>query len=315
MRVFLFVISAILALLAGMAIASRIKFNKAEAAFPPEGSFVSVEGIRLHVLRKGAGAPVVLLHGGILAANDFDGVMDLLANRGYEAIAFDRPGYGHSERPPGRVTPADQARLIRGALQQLGVEKPIIIGHSWSGLLAMTCALDYPDDLSGVVLVAGAMYKEGYPAEHGDPISRLATAPVLGKVFLHTVLGSPLGTMLANAAVDQTFAPEPVPEGYREAVLALWLRPGQFRANRADILAFPDAAKRASADYRHIRLPVVIAVGDEDPFGTQEQAVRLKQDLPHAKLLTFPGAGHMIPQNRPELVLEAIEALKGGSSE
>ncbi|AGA59432.1 putative hydrolase or acyltransferase of alpha/beta superfamily [Thermobacillus composti KWC4] len=288
---------------------NRIRSAQAEAAFPPAGSFITVEGTKLHYIRKGEGTPVVLLHGGVLRANDFDQVVERAAACGYEAIAFDRPGYGYSERPP-RATPADQARLIHGALKQMGVEKPIIVGHSWSGLLALTYALHYPDDVSGVVTLAGAMYKEEYPAEHGDPISRLAAAPVVGPIFVNTVPGSPLGMALARSSVRQAFAPEPVPAGYREAALELWLRPGQFRANREDILAFVPAALEAGRRYREIRCPVVIAVGEEDPYGTREQAARLKRDIPHAELREIPRVAHMIPQLHPELALEAIDRVR-----
>jgi len=289
---------------------NRIHAARAETLFPPAGSFIEVEGVRLHYIRKGEGTPVVLLHGGVLRADDFARVMELAAARGYDAIAFDRPGYGHSGRPPqDRATPADQARLIHGALKALGVEKPIVVGHSWSGLLALICALRYPDDVAGVVTLAGAMYKEGYPAEHGDPISRLAVAPIVGPLLVNTLPGSPLGKALARATVRQTFAPEPAPEDYRDAALALWLRPGQFRANREDILAFPAAALEASRRYGEIRCPVVILVGGDDPFGTREQAERLKRDIPHAELMVVPGVAHMIPQLHPELALEAIEAI------
>ena len=314
MNMWLYLIAAGFALLLGLFILNQIKFKQAESAYPPNGSFVTGEGTKLHYIRKGHGIPVVFLHGGILTANDFEKVVDMASSRGYEAIAFDRPGYGYSERPLNEtVTPADQARLIHGALQQMGVEKPIIVGHSWSGLLAMTYALLYPDEISGVVTLAGAMYKEGYPAENGDPISKLIVTPVLGTIFLHTVLRSPLGTTLAGSIVKQTFAPEPVPAGYREATLSLWLRPGQFRANREDILAFPPAAEQVSKLYKQIESPVVIVVGEDDPFGAKEQAARLKGDIAHARLMVIPRVAHMIPQNHPDIVLQAIDMI-GGSA-
>ena len=275
------------------------------------GSFVTVEGIRLHYMRKGKGVPVVFLHGGILCADDFKEVMEIAASCGYEAITFDRPGYGYSERPMNeKVTPAVQARLIHGALQQLGIEKPIMVGHSWSGLLVMTYALQYPDEITGIVTLAGAMYKEGYPAEHGDLISKIVTTPVIGQLFLHTVVQSPLGASLARSVTKQTFHPEPIPAGYLETTLSLWLRPGQFKANREDILAFPPAAKQASPLYPQIQSPVVIVVGEDDPFGTIDQAVRLKKDISHAELMMIPQVGHMIPQNHPEIVMQALDTVR-----
>lgn len=143
---------------------NRIRFARAEAAHPPAGSFITVEGTKLHDIRRGEGTPVVLLHGGVLWGNDFARVMDKAAARGYEAIAFDRPGYGYSERPPrGKAAPADQARLIHEALKQLKVEKPIIVGHSWSGLLALIYALRYPGDVAGVVTLAGEPFSRSRP--------------------------------------------------------------------------------------------------------------------------------------------------------
>jgi hypothetical protein len=129
MWLLLFAVILLTGLFAALWPYNRIRTAQAEAAFPPSGSFITVEGTRLHYIRKGAGKPVVLLHGGVLRANDFERVMERAAARGYDAIAFDRPGYGCSERPPrDQAAPADQARLIHGALKQLGVEKPIIVG-------------------------------------------------------------------------------------------------------------------------------------------------------------------------------------------
>lgn len=108
-----YLILAGIALIAGLVIHNQIQFKKAEAAYPPNGSFVAVEGINLHYIRKGEGMPVVFLHGGILTANDFAEVVELASSRGYQAIAFDRPGYGYSERPgdAGRSSPSPAWRF------------------------------------------------------------------------------------------------------------------------------------------------------------------------------------------------------------
>jgi len=276
-----------------------------------KSEFVTVEGLKLHYISQGTGRPVVFLHGGVLTCNDFKDVISFAAKQGFRAIAFDRPGYGSSERPKNeKVTPFVQARLLHGALRTLGIEKPIIAGHSWSGIMILAYALMYPNEVSGVVTIAGAMYKEGYPAEHGDLLSKLVTMPVIGDLLVKVLLKSPIATALANNMVTQTFAPESVPEGYREATLAYWLRPEQFRANREDVLAFPPAAFEASKRYKDIRCPVVILVGEEDPFGTKEQALRLKRDLPHAQLRIIPNVAHMIPQNHPRLVVETLFAME-----
>jgi len=274
-----------------------------------ESAFVTTNGIRLHYLREGEGRPVVFLHGGILDSHDFQGALHLAAKQGYRAMAFDRPGYGLSERPKGKITPFDQARFLHNALRILEVQQPIIVGHSWSGLLALIFALMYPKDVSGIVLLAPAMYKEGYPAEHGDPLSALMTAPVIGERFIRLFLKTPFAKAMTENMLKQTFAPEPLPNGYRERVYALWLRPGQIKANREDVLAFPPAALEASKRYTEIQHPLSIVVGENDPFGAKEQALRLIHDIPHAGLRVVPQVAHMIPQNHPELVIDAIRMV------
>lgn len=274
-----------------------------------ESAFAAADGIRLHYICEGRGRPVVFLHGGILDCHDFRDAIRLAAGRGYRAIAFDRPGYGLSERPKKKITPFDQARYLHHALQAMGVQKPVIVGHSWSGLLSLAYALMYPESVSGIVLLAPAMYKEGYPAEHGDPLSKLMTAPVIGDLAIRLFLKTPLARKMTETMLKQTFAPETPPDSYRERVYATFLRPGQIKANREDVLAFPPAALEASKRYAEIRHPVAVVVGEDDPFGTKAQALRLKKDIPHAKLNIIPRVAHMIPQNHPELVIEAIQTI------
>ncbi|WNC17362.1 alpha/beta hydrolase [Brevibacillus brevis] len=303
------VLAALSILVAAFCLYGRYQFRKMEKQYPPNGQFVTVEGITLHYVSRGEGRPVVFLHGGVLTGNDFRESIELAASAGYRGIAFDRPGYGHSERPIGEpVTPRTQARLLHEALGALGIEKPILVGHSWSGVLVLTYAIDYPDDISGIVTLGGGMYPEGYPAEKGDPISTLVTTPILGNIVMHSLLAV-MGPALAVNVLKETFKPEPVPEAYREATLAYWLRPSQFRANREDVLAFVPGVRAIMDRYPEIDTPLVIAVGADDPFPTREHSFRLHEQVPDSKLLLLPGVAHMIPQNHPEAVMEAVKAI------
>ncbi|HEX8449197.1 MAG TPA: alpha/beta fold hydrolase, partial [Allosphingosinicella sp.] len=117
----------------GAAAFNVVRARRAEEANPPAGSFVEVDGVRLHYLERGTGAPVVLLHGNATMIQDWlaSGVFDALAKTN-RVIAFDRPGFGHSERPRTTVwTPAAQARLIAGALEAMGVGPATVVGHSF----------------------------------------------------------------------------------------------------------------------------------------------------------------------------------------
>lgn len=310
-KVLLTLIAVIVGLAGILYFYSQYRFRQAEVQYPPEGEFVTVDGVKLHYIHEGEGRPVVMLHGGVLYGKDFAESVKMLAAEGYQAISFDRPGYGYSERPRDtKVTPMDQAKLIHDALKQMGVEKPILVGHSWSGVLVMSYALQYPNDISGIVTLGAGMYKEGYPAENGDPISNLVLTPVIGPAFMNTVLGSPLGTALGNSIMKATFAPEPVPEDYRKEALALWRRPKHFRANREDVVAFVPAVEKISHRYSEIQIPTVIVVGKKDPFPTKEHSYRAHEDLPNSTLVELPDAAHMIPQHHPEEVVKAVQKLE-----
>lgn len=305
------ILCAILVILLILYFYNRAEVKKGETEFPPEGSFVTVEGIKLHYHRAGKGQPVVFLHGGILSGNDFSDVTGLSAREGYEAFSFDRPGYGYSERPKDKhVTPISQAALLHQAIRKLGVGKPVIlVAHSWSGTMALSYALQFPKDTAGLVLLGAAMYKEGYPAENGDMLSKMITTPIAGDIILNTLLKTPLGEAMAKTMVASTFAPEKAPAEYVKEAFALGFRPGQFRANREDVLAFPSASKKLSQEYSKVKVPTVIIVGEEDPFGTLDQAKRLHNTLENSTLILIPNVGHMIPILHPDIVLDGVKKV------
>ena len=190
------------------------------------------------------------------------------------------------------MTPFDQARILHTALQELEVNKPILVGHSWSGLLTLIYALLYPQETSGLVLLAPAMYKEGYPAEHGDPLSKLMTAPLIGDLFLRLFLMTPLAKAMADNMLQQTFAPEAVPGGYQERVRASWLRPSSLRANREDVYAFPPAAMEASKRYPEIKQPVIVLVGERIPSERRNRHCACSGTFPMQSFRSFPVSLH-----------------------
>ena len=145
---------------AGIAAWVRASARRAEREHPPTGRYAYIDGVRLHYVMRGEGTPVVLLHGNAVTQADFQasGLMDQLARR-HQVIAFDRPGFGHSSRPRDRLwTPRAQAELLRRALTALGIRRPVVVGHSMGTMVALAMALDYPDEVAGLVLIGGYYY-------------------------------------------------------------------------------------------------------------------------------------------------------------
>jgi pimeloyl-ACP methyl ester carboxylesterase len=219
-------------------------------------------------------------------------------------IAFDRPGYGYSERPGGRLwTPETQAALIRAALVKLGVERPLVLGHSWGTLPALALALDHPDEIAGLVLLAGPYITVNRP----EPLLlALPSIPVVGTLLANTAM-----PILARAArpriVKQIFAPDPVPPAFAAFPAELGLRSSHVQATAGDAGLLQLAELRLSKRYKELRLPVAIVAGDGDRLVPYEQAERLHALLPQSSLYRLEGHGHMVHWVAPDRVLAAIE--------
>lgn len=286
--------------------------RKAEREHPPVGNFVNVDGTNLHYVERGAGPPVVLLHGNGVPLQDFfaSGLFQALASR-HRVIAFDRPGFGFSARPrKKRWTPQAQAALIRQALSQLGVHRPVVVGHSWGAIVALAMAIGAPDAVAGIVLVSGYYY----PTKRPDVWLNLpAAVPLLGDVLRYTALPV-LWRLALKRAVRTMFAPMPPPEDFLQIVpRELILRPSQIRAASEDASFMVPAVARLSRFYSHLRLPVTLVAGrDDHVVRVRDQSERLHRDLPHSTLVVVEGSGHMVHHNETNAVASAVEAMSGG---
>jgi pimeloyl-ACP methyl ester carboxylesterase len=293
------------AVLATTAVAVHLRARKAERDNPPRGRFLEIDGVRLHYVERGTGQPVMLLHGNGSMVEDFilSGVLDR-ASRDYRIIAFDRPGFGHSSRPRGRVwTPQAQAELLAKAMRRLGIEQPIVVGHSWGTLVTLALALDHSHAIKSIVLLSGYYF----PTVRADvALFSPAAIPLLGDVLRYTI--SPiLGWLMASHIIRKVFAPSPVSPSFTAFPLAMSLRPSQIRASAEDTGLMIPAAMSFDDRYGELELPVVIMAGSGDKIVEVAQAERLHQAVRHSILRVTDNAGHMIHHIVPERILQAID--------
>jgi pimeloyl-ACP methyl ester carboxylesterase len=305
------ILAASAAALAASAVYNIYRTRKVEREHPPSGRFINVDGIRLHYIEKGEGPPVVLIHGNVVTAEDFvlSGVFDRVA-RNHRVIAIDRPGYGYSERPQGSLwTAIEQADLLQEAFDQLGIERPIVVGHSWGALVAMELALGQPDAVSGLVLLGGYYH----PTVRVDvPLVAGPAIPVFGDVLRYTV--APLmGAALMPLNVKAMFSPLDVPERFkREFPYGFPVRPSQIRAESQDAVSMVPAVYGMADRIRELNIPITIIAGTEDGIVSHASHARwFHEQLPDSVLRLVPGAGHMVHYAVPDEVTEAIEAVAG----
>jgi len=285
---------------------SRWMTGRIEAAVPINGRFVEVDGERFHYVEEGEGPPLVMIHGLMGNSRNLTYALSGQLREHFRVICLDRPGSGYSTRHPG--TAADlpaQARQVAGFIHALGLDKPLVLGHSLGGAISLALALDHPDAVSGLVLVA--------PLTHPQPtlplvFLSLAVRPAWLRRWVSHTLTVPIGLLTRRAVVKGVFAPDAAPDDFatRGGGL-LGMRPDNFYAASSEIALvnddLPDMVKR----YSRLTLPIALIYGARDKvldFRTHGQA--LADKVPGLKLQMVEGRGHMLPITATARVTEAV---------
>ncbi|MEM8793106.1 MAG: alpha/beta hydrolase [Pseudomonadota bacterium] len=269
-------------------------YDASEAArlYPPIGRFVTLpDGRKVHYWEQGSGQPLILVHGASGNLRDWTFSIAPKLAKDFRVIAFDRPGFGYTDRDLVRGwDPAVQARTLYLASREIGVEQPIIVGHSWGGALALAWAIQYPDETRGVVPVSGVS------------MPYRGTAKVFRTLGLDGVVVSAYTNYMKRVAasggidrfVARVFRPMQPPEGYLDYVGApLALRDDTLAANTADIQFVNIALERMVQDYPTLKPRVSIIHGRQDFVSASHHAVPLAQLIPGARLNLLNGVGHM----------------------
>ncbi len=306
------ILACTVAALLVLALATQVGVQILQQKYPAQGQFVDVAGARLHVIdigpRDAAGPPIVLIHG----ATSNLGTMrvplgDRLA-RNHRVILIDRPGHGWSTRENLRNSlPAMQAQMIDEALGKLGITGAILVVHSLAGALGPLLALDYPQRVSGLVMLAGV----AYPWPGGVVCYNvLVASPAIGSMLAYTIT-LPLGLLLSEPGIRAVFLPQAMPEGYvQQSAIPLVLRPREFLANAWDLVTLKAAITEQAPRYGDIKVPTLVVIGDADSTVSPEiHSRRFAATVPGAKLIVLPNVGHMVQNAAPDLIIGEIESM------
>lgn len=303
---------ALAGLLLALAVLTQIGVRWLARAYPQRGKVVEVEGASLNVVELGQrdapSPPIVMIHG---ASSNLEVMRrplgELLAAK-HRVILIDRPGHGWSTRARrGDSTPAVQGRMVEQALESLGVGRVVLVVHSWSGALGARMALDYPERLAGLVMLAPV----AYPWRGGVGLYNRAVAmPLIGPLLAYTIT-LPLGLFLVRSGARNVFLPQIMPDGFVKATATpLLLRPRQFLVNARDLVSLKAAVAEQAPRYGEIGVPTTVISGDADKtVSTNIHSRAFATALPRAKLIVLPRVGHMVQQAAPELVMSEIDTM------
>ena len=311
-RRLLFLLLITLVAVAAVQLAAGFREEHAESRFPAEGEIIEVDDVRIHARIFGSGPDLVLIHGASGNTRDFTfSLVEALQDR-YRVVVFDRPGLGWSRRPEGfggawntaGESPRLQARLLRQAAVHLGVESPLVLGHSYGGAVALAWALEFPDT-AGVIMVGAVSHPWPGDLDWQYPV----LASPAGGLLLVPLVTAFTPQFYIRDILGQLFAPQAVPEGYIEHVgTGLTLRRNSQRANARQVNALRPFVVDMAEEYPRLTLPIEIVHGDADTIVPLEvQSGPLSERGDSAKLTVLEGVGHMPHHVAETEVIAAID--------
>jgi pimeloyl-ACP methyl ester carboxylesterase len=245
----------------------------------PEEEFVELDGGRVHLLRGGAGEPVLFLHaaGG---AGTWLPFHEMLAARGFEVIAPDHPGFGKSDEFPEVEAIDDLVFHYLDVLDALGLDRPHVVGASFGGWIAAELALYLPQRVASLTLLSAAGLR--LPEHPVTDLFLLPPARLPATLFHNPPPPAPVPPPGTPPDLDAVIA------AYREATALA-------RFSWVPFFSDPKLDRRL----RRITAPTLVVAPSDDRVIPIEHAQRYAERIPNATYTEVPDCGHAMYFERP----------------
>jgi pimeloyl-ACP methyl ester carboxylesterase len=228
-----------------------------------------------------------------------------LAKRGYRVYAVDRPGHAYSDRThPRQADPREQAKWLHDLNAALGLERPIIIGISWGGSVALAYGLLFPEDLRALALVSP------YILPHQRFVDLAFTVGHWGTIsdLLYQTVAIHARDPIKPIMVRKAFHPDPIPAGYIGPVPTLLESPKGLKIQAADMRRINPALRAMYPHYHELEPPVFMVLADRDKLVPFEPNRTLADSLGWPKKV-YENAGHAVQISRSAEVAEELHGF------
>ena len=266
----------------------------------------------MHGYIEGNGAQdIVFIHGASGNLRDWVFATRALSKFDRRVIYIDRPGFGYSARDESKWDAERQADQARAYLKKIKGKNPILVGHSWGALVAMSWAAKYPDEVKGVISVAGLnMPFSG--------VSKLANDTGLINIayeLYFTNVASKVDSGSIKKFAGRMFKPQDIPEGYLDYIGSdLSRRLSTMRANKSDLSVTSKVLEKNFAFYDHMEMPIEIIHGEKDfLLPVKSQAVAFNKVIPNSRLRILPKVGHMAHHFASNEISDSISYIRNFS--
>ena len=293
-------------LLAASALFSAAYSAGMRRRWPSRGSWVEVQGARLHVTRRGAGPPVVIVHGMYANAANFpDALIERLATR-HTVIVFDRPGHGGSGRLRGARAGLDENVVAaRAVAKALNLPAAIVVGHSYGAVVALRWALDAPQEVLAVVALAPV----AMPGGALERLRGLVARPAWLTTLLAHTIAVPIGLVVQWGFRHRAWWPMRAPrQGNASRDLAV--QPAALIASAAEVAAMHHDLSTLAPRYATFPRPLAVVAAPADRVTpSARHAERLAEVVPGATITRVAGAGHQLQFMAIDDVLAAVAGV------
>ncbi len=263
-----------------------------------------INGVKLHYITAGHGAPLILLHGYAETSLMWKPIIPVLAER-FTVIAPDLPGIGDSDIPAHGLDMKSAAIRIHDLAKSLGVQKAEVVGHDIGLMVAYAYAAQFPTEVTKLVLMDAFLPGvEGWEAVYNNPnIWHFRFNGPTPEALVQGRERTYFEYFWNDLAADKTHS---IPEADRKAYTAAYARPGRMHAGWAYFVSFQQAAKDF-AQLSQTKLPMpVLTIGGEKSLG-EALGQQTKLVATDVTVVVLKDTGHWVLEERPKETTEALQ--------